>query len=147
MPQIFRVIRKRLCRTLNRSYRSLGEDHLAIGALGEKIARAHLLTEGRRILSANFRAPRGGEVDIVARDGKTLTFVEVKTRTSRQFGRPLDAVNLKKQDLIRRGANEWLRLLGTRDIPWRYDVVEVILLAGQKPQVHTVLNVIDQPRP
>ena len=84
--------------------------------MGERIARVYLKGEGRKILYRNFRAPKGGEVDIVARDGEVLSFVEVKTRTSEEFGRPLDAVNRKKQKLIERGANEWLRLLGTRDI-------------------------------
>ena len=121
----------------------MGDDHLAIGELGEKIARAHLRSIGRRILYCNFRAPRGGELDIVARDGETLSFVEVKTRTSEKFGRPLDAVNKKKQQLMQRGANEWLRLLGTRNIAWRFDVVEVVLLEGEKPRVNVVLDVIE----
>lgn len=115
-------------------------DHLEIGELGERIARAHLRAEGRRVLYHNFRAPKGGEVDIVARDGEVLSFVEVKTRTSEDFGRPMDAVNLKKQKLIKRGANEWLRLLGTRDLLWRFDVVEIILLEGEKPKVTVVRN-------
>lgn len=118
-------------------------DHLAIGRLGERIARAYLRGEGRKILYRNFRAPRGGEVDIVARDGKVLSFVEVKTRTREDFGRPLDAVGSRKQKLIRRGANEWLRLLGTRDIAWRFDVVEVVLREGEKPRVNVVRDVFD----
>ena len=133
--------RKRLSPLLNRPCRALGNDHLAIGALGEKIACAHLRTEGRRILYRNFRAPGGGEIDVVARDGRTLSFVEVKTRTSEEFGRPLDAVDNKKKKLMQRGASEWLRLLGTRDLPWRFDVVEVILLEGENPRVKTVEDV------
>ena len=74
----------------------------------------------------------------MARDGKVLSFVEVKTRTSEEFGRPLEAVNRKKQRLVRRGANEWLRLLGTREVPWRFDVVEVILEEGKIPKLHVV---------
>ena len=136
---------RRFSPALNRPFRSVngtGEmDHLAIGKLGEKIARAHLRGEGRKILYRNFRAPRGGEVDIVARDGEVLSFVEVKTRTSEKYGRPLDAVDKRKQKLIQRGATEWLRLLGTRDIAWRFDVVEVVLLEGEKPKVHVVHDV------
>ena len=137
---------KRFSPSLNRVYRPAikGEEaaHLVVGELGEKIARAHLRSIGRKILYRNFRAPRGGEVDIVARDGEVLSFVEVKTRTGEGFGRPLDAVDKRKQKLIQRGANEWLRLLGTRDIPWRFDVVEVVLQEGEKPQVNVVLDVI-----
>ena len=134
--------RRRFSRLLNAPYQG-GGDHLEIGVLGERIAGAHWRGEGRKILYRNFRAPKGGEVDIVARDGEVLSFVEVKTRTSETFGRPLEAVDRKKQKLIKRGANEWLRLLGTRDLAWRFDVVEVVLLEGEKPRVHTVLNVIE----
>lgn len=99
------------------------------------------MSRGVKVLYRNFRAAQGGEVDIVAREDDLLLFTEVKTRTSTKFGRPLDAVNRAKQKLIRRGANEWLRLLGTRDIPWRFDVIEVILLEGEKPKVNRVENV------
>ncbi|MEP4076534.1 MAG: YraN family protein [Haloferula sp.] len=112
-----------------------------IGQWGEKIAQAWLRSQRVKVLYRNFRAPQGGEVDIVAREDDLLLFTEVKTRTSTDFGRPLDAVNRAKQKLIRRGANEWLRLLGTRDIPWRYDVIEVILIEGEKPRVNRVENV------
>ena len=115
-----------------------GLGHLEIGELGERIAVDFLKAEGRKVLYRNFRAPKGGEVDIVARDGKILSFVEVKTRTSEKFGRPLDAVDREKELLIERGANEWLRLLGTREIPIRFDVVEVILREGEVPKVNLV---------
>lgn len=111
-----------------------------IGRLGERIALHWLRAHRAKVLYRNFRAPQGGEVDLVAREGRVLLFNEVKTRTSTEFGRPLDAVNREKQDLIRRGANEWLRLLGTREIPWRFDVIEVILKEGEKPHVHRVEN-------
>ncbi|MBT8044749.1 MAG: YraN family protein, partial [Verrucomicrobiae bacterium] len=104
--------------------------HTEIGALGERIALARLKADGRKILYKNYRGPKGGEVDIVARDGDTLSFVEVKTRTRRGYGRPLDAVDVAKQELIERGANSWLHLLGNRNILWRFDVVEVILSDG-----------------
>lgn len=115
--------------------------HMQIGDLGERIACARLKADGRKVLYRNYRGPRGGEVDIVARDGDTLAFVEVKTRTRRGYGRPLDAVDASKQELIERGANSWLHLLGTRDIPWRFDVVEVILEENKLPDVNVVLNV------
>ena len=81
------------------------------------------------------------EIDLVTRDGNTLAFVEVKTRTSEQFSRPLDAVDHTKKRLMERGANSWLQLLGTRDLKWRLDVVEIILLEGEKPRATTVENV------
>ncbi len=113
----------------------------AIGRLGEKIARSWLKANGAKILYTNFKAPGGGEVDIVAREGRQLLFTEVKTRRAGAPGRPLDAVDKDKHRLIERGANEWLRLLGTREIPWRFDVIEVILTDGEKPKVHRVENI------
>lgn len=67
--------------------------------------------------------------------------MEVKTRTSEQFSRPLDAVDNKKKRLMERGANSWLQLLGTRELKWRLDVVEITLLEGEKPRATTVENV------
>lgn len=116
-------------------------DPQELGRLGEKIARRWLVAAGARILYRNFRAPTGGEVDVVARQGTVLLFTEVKTRRAGGVGRPLDAVDRQKQHLIRRGAEEWLRLLGTRELPWRFDVIEIVLEHGCKPWVHRVENV------
>ena len=136
---------RRFSRLLNAPCRITDENgeklsHIEIGNLGERIAAASLRASGRKILYRNYRGPRGGEVDIVARDGATLSFVEVKTRTRKGYGRPLDAVDVTKQELIERGANSWLTLLGTREIPWRFDVVEVILGDDELPEVTVVKN-------
>lgn len=106
------------------------------------------------MLYRNFQAPKGGEVDLVLRGGSRLDlliFAEVKTRTRRDFGRPMRAVNAEKRALIVRGASEWLRLLGRefndgekqdvrREISWRYDVVEVVLEDGELPDINLVEN-------
>ena len=109
--------------------------HNAICDLVETISVHWLWAQNRKVLYRNFRAPLGGEVDIVAREGKVLCFIEVKTRTQRGYGRPMDAVDKEKQALIERGANEWLRLLNRRDLPWRFDVIEIILEEGKPPVV------------
>ncbi len=109
-----------------------------VGNYGERVATAWLRAQGCRILARNFRGPKKGEVDIVARDGKLLLFVEVKTRREGAKIRGLDAVGKDKQALIERGANAWLRQLGTRDLPWRFDVVEVTVAEGKKPQVNQI---------
>lgn len=107
-------------------------------------ARA-LRRRGWKILYRNYRAPHGGEIDLVCRDHETLVFVEVKTRRDEKFSRPLDAVNRKKRDYIKRGALSWLRLLHHPDIPFRFDVVEVI--ATVPPEVRVVENVFQLPDP
>jgi putative endonuclease len=113
-------------------------DRAWIGSYGENIAVDFLRSHGCRILARNFKARRGGEVDIVARDGKLLLFVEVKTRREGAKIRPLDAVDKSKQALIERGANAWLKRLGTRNVPWRFDVIEVHVEDGAKPRVNHV---------
>ena len=123
-----------------------------IGELGEKIAAKYLQSLGWKVLFCNFRSPKGGEVDLVLRGGddlNLLVFAEVKTRTRRDYGRPMRAVNAEKQALVIRGAMEWLRLLGKevqpgmnqdvrRQISWRFDVVEIVLEEGARPDVNLV---------
>ncbi len=145
MANFIQYFYRRYSRLLNSTFsliESEGEKMkpMDIGRLGEDIAVVWLKSRGRKILYRNFRGPKGGEIDIIARDGNVLTFVEVKTRTSREFGRPLDAVDKTKQLLIERGANAWLKLLKSRDFRWRFDVVEIVLEEGKLPDVNLVCN-------
>jgi putative endonuclease len=109
----------------------------ALGRKGEQLAAKHLKRSRYRILYRNFRAPGGGEVDLVCRDLETneLVFVEVKTRQTREFGDPSEAVKRDKQDLIARGAIAWLRMLDFPDICYRFDIAEVIISANQREVV------------
>src|SRR5207244_11028423 len=84
-------------------------EHLRLGARGEKLACAFLRRKGYTILYRNFRARHGGEIDIVCSDRDTLVFVEVKTRTREDFGRPVGSVNAAKPKLITRGSLAGLR--------------------------------------
>ena len=103
--------------------------HIELGRRGEKLAARYLRSNGYKILYRNFRAPKGGEVDIVCREKKTktLAFVEVKTRSSAEFGAPAHGVTPGKQHLISRGALAWLRMLDNPDIIFRFDIVEVLV--------------------
>ncbi len=118
-----------------------------VGSEGERLAEIYLRTEGFKILHRNFRAPQGGEVDIVCRDGKILAFVEVKTRTTLAFGRPIEAVTMDKRHLITRGAMEWLRMLDFPPANYRFDVVEVLLTGGEAPDINLVKNAFETPEP
>lgn len=113
-------------------------DRIWVGNYGEQVAATWLRTQGCKILARNYRGPRRGEVDIIARDGKLLLFVEVKTRREGSKIRGLDAVNKEKQRLIERGANSWLKQLGTRSLPWRFDVIEVSVKDGKKPKINHI---------
>ena len=119
--------------------------HLALGERGEKLACKYLRQRGCKILYRNYRARRGGEVDIVCRDGDTLAFVEVKTRSNDDYRRPLDAVNAAKRKLIIRGALAWLQLLDNPDILFRFDVVEIVIAPGKQPRIELVQNAFQLP--
>lgn len=118
-----------------------------MGDYGEKVAIDWLRANNCKILARNFKGRKGGEVDIVASDGEQLLFTEVKTRQKAAMLRGLAAVNRKKQALIQRGANEWLRRLGTREVPWRFDVIEVEVFEGEKPVVRRIENVFGNSKP
>lgn len=107
-----------------------------LGSRGERMAADFLEANGYRLVVSNFKVPIGrntrgvavtGEIDIVAVDGDVLCFVEVKTRKSRNFATPEEAVNLRKQRQIVRTARIYRRIFGLHDMPWRYDVVSIIL--------------------
>jgi putative endonuclease len=114
--------------------------HLRLGVRGEKLAARYLRRHGFKILYRNFRGRQGGEIDLVCRERDTLVFVEVKTRTREDFGRPLEAVNRQKQRRISLGGLAWLRLLGNPDILFRFDVVEVTMADQAAPRVELVRN-------
>jgi putative endonuclease len=121
--------------------------HLRLGVRGEKLAGRYVRREGFKILYRNFRGRHGGEIDLVCREGETLVFVEVKTRTREDFGRPLAAVDRRKQRRISLGAFAWLRLLGNPDVAFRFDVVEVLEIAGENPRIELIRNAFQLPAP
>jgi len=84
---------------------------------------------------------------VVCRDRDTLVFVEVKTRTSEDFGRPLEAIDRDQRNRIVRGGLAWLRLLGDPDILFRFDVVEVVIAKGEQPRIEIVRNAFSLPEP
>lgn len=116
-----------------------------IGKYGEWISARWLRRHGRSVLATNYKGIHRGEVDIVCRHGRVLTFVEVKTRTSTDRGRPADAVDKEKQRLIQRGAIDWMRQLGFPNARLRFDIAEVVLTEGQRPSFNIIENAFDFP--
>ena len=116
--------------------------------MGERLAKGYLRGQRYKILYGNFRAPHGGEVDLVCRDRAcgVLAFVEVKTRHSNAYGAPGEAVTLAKQRLIARGALEWLRMLDNPDILFRFDIVEILIEEGE-PQFNLIKDAFKLPEP
>jgi putative endonuclease len=113
-------------------------DSEGIGRLGEDLAAEWLwAVGGGTVLYRNFSAHDGGEIDIVLRDGPILAFIEVKTRTSLAFGRPAEAVNRAKRRLIIRGAKAWRAMLHFRiKVPYRFDILEIVLTPGAPPDIY-----------
>ena len=98
------------------------------GRVGEDAAVRYLEQQGYLILERNFRL-RIGEVDIIARDGAYLVFIEVKTRRSNIFGSPFEAVNQRKQQRIARVALAYTARQRL-EVPVRFDVAAVHLAGG-----------------
>ena len=97
---------------------------IAFGKTGEDLACRELERRGYAIIVRRHRC-RGGELDIVARDGPTLVFVEVKARDSRAFGDAAEAVTWQKQQRIVRLASEYVMRHHLSDSPCRFDVVAI----------------------
>jgi putative endonuclease len=121
--------------------------HLRLGKRGENLACQFLRKNGYKILYRNFRGRTGGEIDVVCRDRDTLVFVEVKTRTGEDFGRPFEAIDRDQRKRITRGGLAWLRLLDDPDILFRFDVVEVIMAGDVEPRLELIKNAFALPEP
>jgi putative endonuclease len=106
-----------------------------LGRYGEDLAAQHLEASGLLLLDRNWRC-REGELDLVARDGDgTVVFVEVKTRSSRAFGEPSEAVGPVKARRLRRLAARWLQEHPGGPRPLRFDVVSIVHRQGEAPVV------------
>jgi len=103
---------------------------LSLGKTGEKLAVSYLQARGYTIIVRNYRL-RFGEIDIIADDGPTLVFVEVKTRVGTSFGPPFESVTLHKQRQMSKVALEYIGRHNQADRPARFDVVGVLFPAGE----------------
>ena len=104
-----------------------------IGRIGERLARTHLVAKGYRIVDANYSC-RWGEVDLVARDGATWVFVEVRTRRGERYGGPEESVTARKARRLSCAARHYLlqRQTDPGDPDWRIDLVAIRLGTGQR---------------
>jgi putative endonuclease len=113
-----------------------------LGARGEEIAVAYLKGQQFTIVERNFRC-KAGEVDIVARDGKTVVFVEVKTRRTEAYGPPQLAVTPFKQRQISKAALTWLAKKRQEGASARFDVVAIMLREHEVPAIEHIRNAFD----
>jgi putative endonuclease len=117
-------------------------DRITLGKQAEDLACRELRRRGYEILARGYRT-RMGEIDIVARDGTTVVFVEVKARRSNRCGAPAEAVTRWKQARIARLALDYLLRRGWLDRPCRFDVVGVLLPEKEAASVEIVTNAFD----
>ena len=114
----------------------------SIGELGESIATTFLKGVGFTIVERNFVCVCG-ELDIVARDGRSIVFVEVKCRNNRAYGPPQLAVTPFKQRQISKAALVWLSKRRLYDAEARFDVVAIVLHEHDLPEIEHIRNAFD----
>lgn len=101
-------------------------DKYALGDSGEMLAQNFLTEKGYVILDANVRYPNVGEIDIVAKDGGTLVFVEVRARSDDRFGHPLETITPAKIKKVVAASRRYLLLNKVPASGYRFDVVSVL---------------------
>ena len=109
-----------------RERRTLSPD-AAVGRRGEDLAHRYLRNAGFMVVARNYRPSEGdAEVDIIARDGDTVVFVEVKSRTSADFGTPERAIGVEKQKHIVRAARSYATRAGITWSQVRFDTISIV---------------------
>ena len=113
----------------------------AVGAYGERVAAQHLVRQGMAVLCTNWRC-RYGEIDIVARDGSMLVFVEVKTRAY-DDPTPEEQVNTIKHHQLTKAGKFYLSRYGSPQPPARFDVIAIVWPQGREPQIRHTQNAFE----
>ncbi len=114
------------------------------GLLGERLARGFLEQKGYLILETNYRCPEG-EIDIVARDGDTLVFAEVRAKRSLAFGTPEESITPGKMEKLRTLAARYFQEHQDCPSSWRIDVVAVELGRGNRPvRIELIENAVGE---
>jgi putative endonuclease len=119
----------------------MSQARVLLGKRGEDLACRELERRGYAIIARRYRV-RGGELDVIARDGPTIVFVEVKTRAGAVFGDAAEAVTPLKQSRMTRLAEEYLMRHHLTDCPCRFDVVSISVEPGET-RVEVVQNAFD----
>jgi putative endonuclease len=133
----------RLGELLSRGWRKLFPK-LTLGQRGERAAAKYLRKRGYKILAAGDRLKHRDELDLVAADGRTVVFVEVKTRSSQIQGHPAEAVDAVKQRKLTKLAVTFLKRHRLLDYPARFDVIAITWPENvRKPQIEHIKNAFE----
>lgn len=119
----------------------MSDDRRQFGQDSESLAAELLRQKGYEILIQNWRTG-SGEIDIIARDGETLVFVEVKARRTRSFGHPKYAVSRRKQQKLSLTALGYLKMTSQVRSKARFDVVTLVS-AGGRPEIEIIRNAFE----
>jgi putative endonuclease len=115
----------------------------ATGEIGEKLAADFLIKQGYGIIESNYRC-KESEVDIIARDGDFLVFVEVRTKSSRMFGSPEESVTDRKKEHLNNVASHYQETHDCLPVQWRIDFVAVeVDMAGKLQRIEIIKNAVD----
>ncbi|MGI6669377.1 MAG: YraN family protein [Acetivibrionales bacterium] len=112
------------------------------GIAGENAAVDYLAKNGFIILERNFRPGKLGEIDIIARESEYICFIEVKTRTSRLFGTPAEAVGRVKREKLKKLAWIYIKQMNLGERNMRFDVVEVFGSISGEDFIPAQINLI-----
>lgn len=118
----------------------MGKYKQNLGKFGESLAKKYCLAAGMEILAQNYRI-RGGELDIVAKDGETIVFMEVKTRKSAKFGTPAEAIDDKKKRALYKTAERYLYDNGLYDSNARFDALLISFTEEEKLSLKHIKNI------
>lgn len=116
----------------------MGND--TFGKVGEDLAEKYLVKKEYYILAKNYQSKFGG-VDIIASDGKSIIFIEVKTRRDNQSGTSLDAITKGKINNMVKSSQFYLSQRNLHGQHYRFDAVEVIIKQDEKPIINHLLNI------
>ena len=111
------------------------------GNRGEDLAATYFMAQGYSILERNWSC-RMGEIDVIAEKDGVLHFVEVKTRRTREFGYPEEAITPKKLQHLGRAVEMYLRMASSQSKDYRVDALAITLVEGKTPEFHFVSGIL-----
>jgi len=115
------------------------KDNIIKGRQGENIAQDYLIKCGYKILDTNWHYSKNAEIDIIAEDKDTIVFLEVKTRTSLNYGHPFEAISQEKIDKINNAILAYLKLIDKSYKSYRFDGIAIVGL--KNPTIEHLKNI------
>jgi putative endonuclease len=115
-----------------------------LGRTGEKLARKYLARQGYKHIQSNYLV-RGGEIDLIMRDGRTIVFVEVKTRQNENYVQGERLIHYAKRQHMATAARQYIHANRLHEYPCRFDAIIIITPEGEKPIVRHEQNIFTPP--